>query len=478
MLAACSAQPQIPAQYAESSALPAIFPDYTNVTVPVNIAPLNFMVDDDTTTQVVAEVTYPGGKITVGDGKEVCFDLEQWHQLLEASQNEALQITLYTAGNSGRWTRHQPFAINVAPHAIDTWLSYRLIEPSYVAYEYLALMQRNLTNFDEEIMVDNRDGMPDHESCLNCHSYQNHRTQQMLYHKRGEGGGTVIVRNGKATLHTDLRREGMMSNPVYPAWHPTDDVVAFSTNRTGQFFHTQDAQKVEVQDAISALAIYDVEADVMYPLPIDSCQLDVFPTWNPEGTMLYYCSAHFESADDNSHQGEEWIKHRQREMADRHTEVRYNLYARPYNAQQHSLGEPALVLNLDSLGLSASLPRISPDGRYLLFAAAPYGCFHIWHKEADIRAFDMQTKQLLPLSELNSMGADSYPSFTDNGRWIVLASRRNDNNYSRVFIAYFDESGKAHKAFELPHKSPNYSKMLLKSYNRPETMVEKANFRP
>jgi hypothetical protein len=54
---------------------------------------------------------------------------------------------------------------------------------------------------------------------------------------------------------------------------------------------------------------------------------------------------------------------------------------------------------------------------------------------------------------------------------MMLASRRDDDNYSRVYFAYFHD-GKAEKAFMLPQGDPEHNTFLLKSYNRPEFMVE------
>ena len=53
----------------------------------------------------------------------------------------------------------------------------------------------------------------------------------------------------------------------------------------------------------------------------------------------------------------------------------------------------------------------------------------------------------------------------------MVASRRVDDNYSRIFFAYFN-NGKVSKAFLMPQKDPEYNTFLLKSYNRPEFMVE------
>lgn len=129
-----------------------------------------------------------------------------------------------------------------------------------------------------------------------------------------------------------------------------------------------------------------------------------------------------------------------------------------------------------------TLPRISPDGRYMLFAEGQYGCFHIWHHDANIvclpivkntdssRGFENPLP--LDLTKMNSEGfADSYPTWSSNGHWIMCASRRIDGNYSRVFFAYFN-NGKVEKAFLLPQEDPEQNTFRLKSYNRPEFMVE------
>ena len=57
---------------------------------------------------------------------------------------------------------------------IDRYISYRLIPPSYVAYEKLTISQRDLTNFDETVIYSNKliSSEPDGQ-CINCHAYKN-----------------------------------------------------------------------------------------------------------------------------------------------------------------------------------------------------------------------------------------------------------------------------------------------------------------
>ncbi len=466
LVSACGiGHPAEPVDFVADDTLPALYPDYVDVTVPANIAPLNFMVDDPSVEAVVARVDHADGSQTYGDGRKVIFDLDEWREMCGRCRGSDLRLTLYSR-SGGKWHRHPSFKIHVAADDIDPWLSYRLIEPSYVAYELIDIMQRDLTSFDERVIVSNHIGRKQ-EKCLNCHSYQNFHTQNMLFHVRGAGGGTMLIRNGApARLMTALRRDSMLSNPVYPAWHPTRPLIAFSTNHTGQFFHTQSIAKVEVQDAVSELVLYDVERDSMLRVPSAKNSLDNFPTWSPDGSRLYYTSAHYVPHDTTMQID--------RDMANHYQEVQYNLCYRDFDSVRLTLGEPHLLLDLQSMNRSATLPRVSPDGRYVIFACGQFGCFHIWHPDADIRCLDLRTMTVDSLADANSPRAESYPTWSSNGRWIIFASRRDDGNYSRVCIARFDADGHAHKAFALPHADPEHDRLLLRSYNRPEPMVEPA----
>jgi hypothetical protein len=73
-----------------------------------------------------------------------------------------------------------------------------------------------------------------------------------------------------------------------------------------------------------------------------------------------------------------------------------------------------------------------------------------------------------PVSEANSDQTESYHSWSSNSRWFVFSSRRIDGLYTRPFIAFLDENGKAGKPFLLPQADPDYYERLLFSFNVPE----------
>ena len=462
LLSSCASHPDVPSLSKNAKCLPAIYPDYCNVTVPCNIAPLNFMLPADEYEACVARFTMPDGEQqTYGDGVKVQIPEDEWHAMLDVSKDKSLKVEVW-GEKEGKWLAFTPFEIQVAPEPIDEYLSYRLIEPSYVAWTYMEIAQRNLTTFEETQIFNNEITCNNREKgqCINCHSYQNYKTDNMLV--RLANAGTVIVNDGKISK-VNLKRDYTISSGVYPAWHPTAKLIAFSTDLTRQAFHTSNPNKIEVYDLASDLILYDVEKDSVSVVSNDSTLLEVYPTWSPDGKYLYYCKS--------VPLPEEM---RDKDIRTTFSKIQYNIYRRSFDVATHIFGDEELVYDAASNDKSATLPRISPDGRYLLFAQGQYGCFHIRHNDGDIvcMSLDTETPTFLDLSNLNSEGTpDSYPSWSSNGHWMMVASRREDGNFCRIYFSYFKD-GKVSKAFLLPQEDPEHNTFLLKSYNRPEFMVE------
>jgi hypothetical protein len=472
LLSSCVSHPDVPSSSKEAKCLPAIFPDYCNVTVPCNIAPLNFMLPTDQYEACIARLTTPDGQQqTYGNGVKVQIPEEEWHAMLDASKGKSIKVEVW-GRQKDDWLSFIPFEIHVAKEPIDEYLSYRLIEPSYVAWTFMEIAQRNLTTFEETQIFNNEITMNDRTKgqCINCHSYQNYKTDNMLFHVRLSNAGTVIVNDGKVS-RVNMKRDYTISGGVYPAWHPTAKLIAFSTNKTRQAFHTQNPNKIEVYDLASDLILYDVTTDSVSIVSNDSTLLEVYPTWSPDGKYLYYCKS--------VPLPEEM---RDKDIRTTYPKIQYNLYRRSFDMTTHNFGDEELVYDAASSDKSVSLPRISPDGRYLLFALGQYGCFHSRHHDADIVCIPMEqytgtaltaeTASPVDLSLLNSKDySDSYPTWSSNGHWIMIASRRDDDNYSRVYFAYFN-NGRVEKTFLLPQEDPELHISLLKSYNRPEFMIE------
>ena len=474
LLAGCSGHPSLPSNYTQVDAEPGIWPDYKDVTVPPNIAPLNFLVDsvDD----VIAEFKIHNSSQSSGGTKfnyggkanKVQIDEDEWHEMLASAKGKNLSVTVYTK-KEGKWSAYKPFNINIAEEEIDPYISYRVLPPTFVGFDELAIWQRNLTNFDETIIYNNNQITEGIEGqCINCHSYQNYGTSNMMFHMRLQHAGTMIVSDGEL-IFVNLKADGMISAAAYNSWHPSLPIIAFSTDHTMQSFHTREITKVEVMESASDIIIYDVKNNRVQTVLNDSLEFELFPSWSPDGKWLYYCSAHHEykkKYEDTD------------ELLNEYKTLQYNLYRLSFDAESMTFGEPELIYDAVNRNRSAVQPRVSQDGHYVLFAEGPWGLFHIWHTSAEVQMLDVETGELVDTKPINSTLPESYPSFSSNDRWIMFESRRDDGNYTRTYFAYFDKQGRMHKAFEVPAKDPEYFRLFLRSWSRPEFMKEPVRITP
>lgn len=453
----CTDHPALPSVYSEAKTKPVLMPDYTDITIPCNICPLNFMIED--MDEVVARISFPGGEQTYGKDNKVIIDEDEWKDILRASVGEEISVEVY-GKKADEWKRFEAFTWTVVGDSVDSYLSYRELPPTFVGFEQLAIRQRSLETFEERDIYNTRQVTEDKTGqCINCHSYQNYDPNNLQFHMRQLDGGTMIVCDGKL-IKVNIKTQDMISAAVYPSWHPTEKLIAYSTDHTMQSFCSRDVTKVEVQESASDLVLYDIERNEVQTILNDSLDLELFPAWSPDGKWLYYCCARYEYKEYENHE----------EIIGDYQHIQYNLYRLPFDAKTRTFGEKELIYDAQSKQRSAVQPWASRDGRYLVFAEGPWGLFHIWHPTADIQILDLQTGQLVDTQLMNSTRAESFPSFGSTDRWILYESRRDDGNYTRLYLAYFDREGRVHKGFELPQADPEFNKHYLRSMSRPEFM--------
>jgi len=226
-------------------------------------------------------------------------------------------------------------------------------------------------------------------------------------------------------------------------------------------FHASDNKKVEVSDLESSLVLYDLEKNEMMNIELTGKEkyMDTFPEWSPDGKFLYFCRA--------PQVGENYD----------YKMIKYDLFRVPVNIETRSFGEAELVFDASAISKSVSFPRISPDGKFLVFTMFDYGTFSIWHKEADLYSINLENSEASKL-DLNSDFADSYHSWSSNGRWLIFSSKRDDGLSARPYIAYIDVNGKSSKPFILPQKDPEFYGSFLKSFNIPEFSTTEIRLTP
>lgn len=442
---------------APAEELPALYPDYTDITIPRNIAPLNFNIL--TPADACVAVLSGTGADIVLKGPEVRIPEKKWRRLLDGATELRVRIFVRRAG---QWVALPETRWTVAPEEIDRYVTCRLIEPGYSNYGDIVLRQRDLSTFREKdlynnLLISERTGL----QCINCHSFQHYSTENFQFHAREAAGGTVVV-TGERGKKVAFKTGDLISNAVYPSWHPSEPLIAYSVNKTAQEFFRADRQKIEVYDSASDLILYDVERDLVSYIVHDSLAYETFPYWAADGRTLYYASSWLPDwgADAST---DPYL------LTDR---IRYNIFAVGFDPATRAFGEPRLVFDAVTDSLSAVTPRPSPDGRFLLSGVGRFGSFHVWHESGDIYLTDLTTGQTRPMDEINSDKAESFKAWSSNSRWIVFTSRRDDGSYTRLYFTHLDADGRATKPFLLPQRDPEQNRRLFKSYNVPEFTVD------
>lgn len=429
--------------------------EYAGIIVPPNIAPVNFFVEAADGQEALV--------LSCGDARlsVVCRDgamipgLEDWKELMTEANGKEIQVEHCVHTPEG-WKAYQAFSIQVAEEEIDPYLAYRLIPPGYEMWNEMGIYQRNLENFEETVILDNTQTG---RNCMNCHSFCMQDPEQMTFHLRAKHAGTMLIQGGEMTK-LETKTEQTISALVYPYWHPSGKYIAYSVNETKQLFHTNHANRIEVMDLASDVVVYDVEKNEVFTAPsfFDPDVFETFPSFSPDGKTLYYCAA------------------RRQPMPDDTEKLRYHLCAVSFDAETRTFGEKVDTLyDAEKMNKSVSFPRVSPDGKHLMFTLADFATFPIWHQEADLWMLDLQEGEVKCLDVLNSNSVESYHSWSSNSRWVVFSSRRMDGLYTRPYIAYVHADGTVGKPFVLPQAKGDFYDKQMNSYNIPELIKGKVD---
>lgn len=423
-----------------------IYPDYKDVTIPVNIAPLNFHYEMKGVRNVTTTFTAGGNSVRF-NGTDVEWSLRKWKSFISLAGGQTISVEAEAEVDgkkvSDRWSIH------LIEDKIDPYLTYRLIEPSYQMWHEVSINERCIENFEETVINDYRHT---DNACMNCHIHGQQRGDLSIYYVRGPQGGAILNRDGKLRKLT-LSTEDMISGTVYGELHPSGRYGVFSTNIILPGLHSGAGLRMEIYDSRSDLAVADFDRNVMVISPhiARSDVFETFPCFSPDGEYVYYCAA-------DSVQVPEKIK-----------DLKYSLMRAAFDTATGRISEQADTLWSACLhNASACHPKVSPDGRWLMFTVADYGTFPLYHSESTLNLIDLETGEVRALDSIKGDKSDTYHSWSSDSGWFVFTSKRGDSQYGKPYLCHLDEYGRPTKPFVLPQKSSHFYDITLKSFNIPD----------
>ena len=450
LMTACSQRMITPDTYLDKP--PTLFPAYTDVTFPVNIAPPNFQITEDGE-EYYTEIGFKDKVFFTLKSKEckIVIPLKQWYKLTSAAVENDFYIRV-SIRQKDKWIQYKDIRNSISSEPIDSYLVYRLLYPGYELWNQMGIYQRDLSSYEVIPIIENSSAK---STCMNCHTFCQNNPEAMMIHTRGDNGGTIISRHGKVEK-VNVKQQGMNNGGTYASWHPNGRYIAYSVNEIQQFFHSTGEKPIEVSDRESDLIIWDCEMNriITDSLIYGPEWMETFPTWSPNGETLYFC--------------------RSRAITPQTSldSIYYDLYKISFDAKQQTFGKPECVYETSALHKSISFPRISPDGNYLMFTCSDYGNFSIWHPESELYLLNLQNGNIRNMQEVNSDNVESFHTWSSSGKWFVFSSKRVDGLWAHPFIAYFNPAtGLAGKPFIVPQKDSEFYKTFTKTFNLPELIT-------
>jgi hypothetical protein len=442
----CSLKPEHPTIV---DRLPEIYPDYIGVTIPADIAPLNFNFTDETIGGMDVVVRgSQGGELHV-QGDFVDFNINDWHQLTKQNQGGTLTVTVCVEKN-GQWTQYKDFSIFVSPYSLDDWgLTYRRIKPGYEVGGDIGIYQRDIHTFKEyailtETVVPGR--------CFNCHTANRTNPNRITLQMRGEGGGTMIQKDGQQTW-IETKTDMTKAAGSYSYWHPDGDYVAMAVNSVHQSFFTGTGQRIEVYHRFSDVEVLDTRSNELILSPLlRTDNLEIFPAFSADGRYIYYSSS------------------KPCRVPAEYEKVKCSLCRIAFDAEKGQFSETVdTLLNGPATDKSYVLARPSYDGRWLMYCISSRGNFPVSQDDADLWLMDLKTGDSRELKEVNSPQSESFHNWSENSRWFVFSSKREDGMYTKLYLASIDDEGLVSKPFLLPQRNPRkYYLEMMDAYNCPD----------
>ena len=442
----CSSGPENPTLVSQQ---PAIYPDYAGVTIPANIAPLNFNFADETIDGMDVIVKgSKGGELHV-NGDWADFDIDEWHALTEQNQGGELTVTVCVE-KDGQWIQYKDFVIFVSEARLDEWgLTYRRIKPGYEVGGDIGIYQRCLSTFDEyailtETVVPGR--------CFNCHTANRTNPNRITLQMRGEGGGTMIQKDGQQ-VWVETKTDSTKAVGSYSYWHPQGDYVALAVNSVHQSFFTGTGQRIEVYHKFSNVEVLDTRTNELILSPLlQTDDLEIFPAFSHDGRWLYYSTS------------------KPCLVPAEYEKVKCSICRISFDAEKGQFGETVdTLLNGPATDKSYVLARPSYDGRWLMYCKSSRGNFPVCQDDADLWLMDLKSGVTRELKEVNSKQSESFHNWSGNSHWFVYCSKCEDGMYTKLYLASMDEQGRVSKPFLLPQSNPRkYYREMMDAFNCPD----------
>ena len=151
--------------------------------------------------------------------------------------------------------------------------------------------------------------------------------------------------------------------------------------------------------------------------------------WSPDGKYIVFARA---EARDPHAPGQPLATHAN---DPNETQIKYDLYRIPFN---NGLGgTPERIVGASENGMSNNFPKVSPDGKWIVFVECKNGQLMRPDSKLYIVPFQGGKARML---RANTWRMNSWHSFSPNGRWLIFSTKAR-SPYTQMVLTHLDEEG-------------------------------------
>ena len=179
------------------------------------------------------------------------------------------------------------------------------------------------------------------------------------------------------------------------------------------------------------LAWYDRATGQRRPLPgaDDPRYVQTDGVWSPDGKYVVFARAEAREPYGAGHKLPEHANDPEE------TQIQYDLYRIPFNDGKGS--QPVPIAGASHNGMSNTFPKVSPDGRWIVFVK----CRNAQLMRPDSQLYIVPAEGgVARRMRCNTPLMNSWHSFSPNGRWLVFSSKSR-SPYTQMFLTHLDEEG-------------------------------------
>jgi tetratricopeptide (TPR) repeat protein len=289
----------------------------------------------------------------------------------------------------------------------------------------------------------------DLHTCANCHSFSadgktmgidvdGPKNDKGLYAVVPISANMSIRNQDMVSWNSDLSvgksRVGFMSQVSPDGQYVLSTFAGVGQNIPSSFFvqNFKDYRFLQVfYPTRGILAVYNRATGRREPLSgaADPKYVQTDGVWSPDGKYIVFARA---DARDPYVDEQQLPTHAN---DPNEVQIQYNLYRIPFNGGMG--GQPEPILGASNNGMSNNFPKVSPDGRWIVFVKCRNG--QLMRPDSQLYIVPVNGGVARRM-RCNTSLMNSWHSFSPNGRWLVFSSKSR-SVYTQMYLTHIDEQG-------------------------------------